>query len=905
MKNLINRLAFIAAFVCLGVCFNSCEEEQLNGDFSVAIKNVAADYVELSFTAAGSMEVAYLLSETEKTGVLPAVIFNSGKTLTVKDGDVVKISDGVAAETKYYLYVVAKIDASSYSEVTSLEFTTAAYEFKDVITIVDTYYDGFKAFVNVPDETIQRGNVLRYVMSDLAVHNKSKNLYQEPDWYNLLFNGGHGADITYGIKGAGYMTKDTTIVYNNDNQMYLDANGKPILDSNNEYLLYHEPVVPGQPTVFMVGEFAYGNIMDSGTMYAFHPTYENPMNYGYLLPQFSFDINDWTGTFEKKKFLVNMPEELDCNVDIEISDISPIDATVTIIPDDNVYHYVYWVLPLETYNSAMSLIETEDNLQWFITSYTAFMEGATVEDEAIQFNAASMFYEPLSEQSKFYLLVTAMGKDENGNLDASKQKFFKTEFRTAAKTKSAPKVVVTACEPDPAYPYLATFNLKAPDKDVAGGTYACNYVRDFIMETNTYPDKDKAYEELLYNQFNTYGIKFSSEELKKINSDEGYTMSFYTLDGETTRFVAYCCNDEYTFNKIDVKDDECTAFADFEAPYVPADPFIASDLYEVLEGVWTASATLNASEADEEGNVSKYKLDHKTKVEISYGAPEYPETLPQSVYDIYAGLSSPVSKNRVDDMYEEFKILSQQFGENRVINQNRLLMTGFLDFDYYQDPGRLDTMSPYDLFCDVTYNSVDIPQMFYDFGPKWYLEVLEDGTVIAPFDSSMLPPMSNWGSYPMYLGGYDAESMYAFYNSNETIKGFPVEISEDRNTITIKPIVIDGISYYPNSIIVSGYNSFEIVAPVVSEIVLTRGWDEPQAASAAYVQEASKAQVRNIDGSPAQQPELKTIKSMTEFQKYEPKQYKIVEKPNFISLETFNAGMEKAVEVKLGIKLND
>jgi hypothetical protein len=56
---------------------------------------------------------------------------------------------------------------------------------------------------------------------------------------------------------------------------------------------------------------------------------------------------------------------------------------------------------------------------------------------------------------------------------------------------------------------------------------------------------------------------------------------------------------------------------------------------------------------------------------------------------------------------------------------------------------------------------------------------------------------------------------------------FPVEYDQNKDQITIKPFVYDGVKYYPNII---GFDSFSggsiLENPVVSEIVLTRGWTD-------------------------------------------------------------------------------
>ena len=65
---------------------------------------------------------------------------------------------------------------------------------------------------------------------------------------------------------------------------------------------------------------------------------------------------------------------------------------------------------------------------------------------------------------------------------------------------------------------------------------------------------------------------------------------------------------------------------------------------------------------------------------------------------------------------------------------------------------------------------------------------------------------------------------------------FPVEISEDGNTITVKPLVHSGISYYPNAAIYYGDSQYSMSVKVISEIVLTRN----TSASAAPAKVSSK-----------------------------------------------------------------
>ena len=143
----------------------------------------------------------------------------------------------------------------------------------------------------------------------------------------------------------------------------------------------------------------------------------------------------------------------------------------------------------------------------------------------------------------------------------------------------------------------------------------------------------------------------------------------------------------------------------------------------------------------------------------------------------------------------------------------------------------------------------------------------------------------------------------AFSTANEAVKGFPVEISADRNTITIKPIVLEGedgknYTYYMNAMGVSS-NGTELVAPVISEIVLKRGWTETKAASSVpstVSVSPRKVSAVDIDGTPTVFKKAPAYKSMTKLVAPERIEFKKVEKPNAFTLEEFDAAMERSVE---------
>ena len=876
MKNLL-KLLVVTALCAFSCVFTGCQEKLKGNEFSLSVKEAGADFITLAVTASKPMEIAYKVT-TKAQLVTPAVLFKTGEVIEVADGDVIELREGIQQDTHYYIYAVARFDETTYSERISLEATTTKYEFNELITIVETYLDGYKAHITVPQETKDRNHAIRAGSMPLS-------------WYYLMTSskGQTTVDVqaiaSNGNPYEGHMFTDSTIVLNDKNVILLDEKGNPVLDENNEQIDIHDPIVPGEPTILIAGETYYGTPEDFNYVVG----YTAPTKDSWSVPYFDPEKREWLGAFQKKEFFTKEPSLCDATVEIDIpeDEITVTDAMIYFEMSDDAYSYFYIVLDNSTYNQILStyLNGNEDWYRWFLTSYIGFYEwGIFPETENIAVNAASSFVEPLTGGETYHVLVTVFG-DEDG----ATQRFIHKTFKAKDKTKVAPVIEVTAIESSD--PYTATFNIKAGAdskgnvQPIMGAYWVCNYARDFELMFNA----DYTYATLLKNM----GWTFSSEEIAQVNSPEGLTVTFPTLDGEVTRFAAYGCNDEYTFNVID--EEHTAGWADCKSPLAESVAPVSSELFTLLEGDWTASAKLRAMQQEPDGSILTYHVDHKSKINISASAPELPETLDESVYGLYAGTPEKPGKSRedVDNMFEELKELSDLFTESRLVGQNRLLCSGFMDFDPAAPQlgvNRLEFRSPYDLFVATDYSSVDVSQLIYDFGPKWFLQIQEDGSVIVPFHSMMLPPMSNWPGYAFYTGGV-ADGM-AFYDSNESYPGFPVEISDDLNTITIKPIVLnDGATdyyYYMNAIGVSQQGGLEIISTVITDIVLKRGWTETAAASSkvACSAPANSVTAINMDGSYVNElPKAVVCKSMTEFKAQELPSYTRKEKANVVTKE--------------------
>lgn len=884
-------LAFLSLSLFAGI-LAGCEDENTGiGDFSLSVKEVGADYVDIFITAPYTVEMAYLLSE-EPLVVTPAVLFATGKTETVNPGDKLKIEDGVKQNTKYYLYAVSRLDNVNYSQKITLEFKTKSYKFDELLTIVDTYYDGYKAHVTVPEETKQRGHAIRTGSMPLA-------------WYYLMTSSKGTAVVdlqaiaSTGNPYSGHMFNDSTIVMNDMNVVLLDEDGEPVLDEMGEQYDIHDPMVPGEPTIMFAGECRYGTKEEFNQVVGYY----QPERDSWSVPYYDPATSSWLGAFQKVEFFTKQPELCDATLEIDIpeDEIEVIDAMIYFDMSDDAHSYFYMVLDNSLYNEVLSkyLGGHEEWYQWFLTSYIAFYEwGVYPVTEDIFINAASNFVEPLTGGETYHVIATVFG-DSNGTT----QRFVHKTFKAKDKTKVAPVINVTAV--DSGDPYKASFNIKAGAdskgvvQPIMGAYWVCNYSREFEMMFNA----DYTYATILKN----LGWTFSSDEIAQINSEEGLTVTFDTLDGEITRLAVYGCNDEYTFNVIDEKNN--AAWADWVAPMADKKAPISSPLFEQLTGDWTATATVRAMQKLPDESVVTYNVNQTSKVTITAEAPAVPEYLDQSIYDLYKDPDTgTVDKDEVDGMFDELKERSDVFTEYRLKGQNRLLCNGFIDFDPSEaDRGvnRLKYRSPYDLFIATDYNSYDIAQLLYDFGPKWYLEVQKDGSVIVPFSAATMPPMNVSEGYTFYVGGVG--DGVAFYEANASYPGFPVEISEDGNKITIKPIILsDGTveyAYYMNAIGVNSQSTMgelELISTVITDIVLEKGWkgeNKPASSSAASYCGSTYVNAVDMNGIAVQDmPKAHVHKSMSKFEVKPLPKYKFVEDANVVTKDMVDATSRKILK---------
>lgn len=842
MKKFFSKLSLISLVAVFCGMFAGCEPV-MNGKFSVSVAEVGASYVDLTFTGPEVIEAAYLLSTKEQRMENPAVIFQTGVEITVKGGETVRISGGIDHDTQYYLYCVSKVDAQNYSEIVTLSFKTTEFNLDELVTVLDRAYDGYRVRLTIPQSTIDAGNAIRWSQCDIMMY----NYMNSDDSFSLLHNGGS-------VENAAL--RDTTVVYSEETNWYQveeDYDGDGERDWDNRY----NPISPGEPVVFIAGEFAW--MEDSPeweTEYSKFPSGWDPGYYRPVLDESYFAggkaqssvgiIDDvdvsreqdayWTaggGAFQRKFFTVAEPSLLDGGVTVECVEATPINLSLEFYPDDNVDQYAVGIFNDAMYKELLELLNgREDWLQWAITSYfAAYTFGTRVAEGPVRMDLNTFYYQDaIAEDSDYHVLVTAMGDNA-----ATTQSFQEYVFRTTKKVKDAPKIEVTAVKEETT-PYKAVFNVKcttaAEGNPVTECYYAANYLRDWLLSINS---GSTYFGIVAGNKAYSY---FTADEVEKINSAEGYNIAIESVDGETTRIAVLGYNDEYTPNDlVGFKFiEECPAVADCTTPYTDPKTYVDEKFYHDLADVWTATALLENAEGTK-------TFEHQSKITLAADLYDYPADLDEKVYDIYE--ESDYDKEKVDALWYEFKQLAKEITEERLVNQNRLVGIGWLDMDSFD---RLDARTPYELFVATDYVSVDVSSLYNDYGPKWYLEtsIDEEGNVVysIPIDSKLLPPAANW-SIPFYIAAMEPDNYVTFIYGDGWTPSFPVTVSEDRNTITIHPIELEGVKYYPNMIGMDNTMMQTILEnPVVSEIVLTRGWTEDDKEQSAVRPSGRNVQVK-------------------------------------------------------------
>ena len=823
MKNFKYTLFALFAIIA-GFAITSCtndpktnEGNKVETKVEVAVAATAANGATIEITTQNVKEFAYVQRDTEipATAILQSDEFKTKIANTEEVTKTTLIIDGCNAGETYTLYFAFRLaDETIYQEVKRVEFTTTSYG-DNVINVVDRMYDGFSVYIQIPEEVKAKGNALRYSTSSMPMYNYAKQMgSMELDM--LLYN------------AQQYTTTDKLVIYDEYHSTERDANGNLIYDEagNLASATFADPKVPGEPGYLIVGEYALMEdenerivLVDGEAMTVYDDSYmENSIwwypagwSKGYYNPQYDWarwyaeldsDEYDsekyWTGYYERVLIETLEPEIIE-GVEIKATDITPIDACIEFRPTDDIVQYCILVCTESEYETQiLPLIEgKEEYLRWFTGSYFAMMSFGiqmAYGDSALYLTDWFVDTKGMAGQT-IRVMVAGLGNNEG-----TKQSFDTYTFTLPEVTLPKPEVVVTPVESED--PYMVTFNIKNPNPDNALTEvyFACNYEREFDAILKEY-----SYTTLLKSM----GNKLGTTEVELINSANGFNFQISSRDNATTRLAVLGYNWEGSGNNPD--EPESKAVAEYTTPHANFPVRVNSELFDKLQGEWVASAHMEnyVAVTDAEGNATgEYKFEnagtYTSNVTIMNGLP-YSETIPDEVWSIYR--AAGISDEQTEEYYEEL-IEETKWYNTRTRGFNRLLCLGY----NFADPNyMLDLVAtPYDLFIADDYSTSKTSHMFYDFGPKWNFEIDADGSVWLPIDIEREFPLAtfNFGlDYAFYMLAigertYLGGDLVGYDGTTILEARFPVEVSADYNTITIKPIVYtdsEGTTecYYP------------------------------------------------------------------------------------------------------------
>ena len=195
----------------------------------------------------------------------------------------------------------------------------------------------------------------------------------------------------------------------------------------------------------------------------------------------------------------------------------------------------------------------------------------------------------------------------------------------------------------------------------------------------------------------------------------------------------------------------------------PSEARVESELFDVLPGTWT----------------------------ISYSYLDYND-MPQEIKDVEVKIEAGVD----DKTCKEYRA------------RNMLVLTG-----YPFQGGEPLYYSPADLMRESSYYSAAPELAYRDYGAKIFFHIGEGDEVTVPSSKSVY--LYNWGDWPLLFVGMDYDKYQLAPAS------FPVEVSSDRRTLTIKQYV-SGAEFeygvYRPSVVVDGVK----LNVAVSDIVLRK-----------------------------------------------------------------------------------
>lgn len=901
MKKLFKTLTICALIAWVGGFATSCVSDEVLGpsEFAITGEPVVnnAISVDVPVKAVNLAKLAYMVEEyiitengeawtvknydANKQPVLNhkveknpsiALIFRAqrngkGKTIeSVKKETSIHITgnEGLDKNKKFVVYFAAAVSDSEYynnGQIYSVTFETPEKYSDDDVTVIRESFEGMDVFVQVPPSVKKANRVVRWGVTNIATiaYNEKKPIAE------MLYM----CDYVY---PASIIRRDTTLNINHHNAYRRNDKGEIgyyIIGANNvtevapdgpevaggtaEAIQYYYNFQPGEPLVLMLGEadycspqtgleptckFSFGN--DVGwywfpyDMDAYiEEYYKNPN----VDPELFWHEGAW---WRRVDLTLPGPDKFDGNVGVNISNLSSNSGKITFTPDNRTFMYLVGVYEeRDAYQSGFNDITEkfldgkEELWQWFTTAEMApqFGIGFYYGSEGVQEFILEDYFVQLTAGGKYHIVVNAVGGyvGDDGEMypDMTAQNFQHIEFELKDYSLPEPELVVTPVE---AYsPWKVKFNVKNPDyanNKVSKVAFVANFTREFdsFMKANNYTYTDM----VMMNASSPY-YQLSDSDIAMVNSAAGAEIEFDVFENSAFTIAVMGWNEEGRASNPDKEGAQAHAEA-FSLPIQPAEPLDMTKLNS-LKGDWTATATVNVYDSTTGTHTATQR-----SWKVTIGDLNAENTLTEADYATLE--AHGVGRDAANVYLAEYNRQAAKYN-NDVLGQNRVLCLGWA----VDDDRTMSTTSPWDLFMMEDYNASVVDYLFYDFGPKWFLQVNENGQAFVPVHYNRIPTLTSWyNGMNHYLcgGNYETGIAYVYhpvpeYMDNVETAGLPVDISEDGNTVTINGYTVkfateDGgeleVNCYPN-VVYDYYGNLQFYnSHVTSSVVLTRGWTE-------------------------------------------------------------------------------
>ena len=807
------RNLFMVGMMAIAACFTSCKKDEgpivditVNGSEQIA-EEIRSTSASFTIKTSDVEAVAYLVEKgsvsesTKDATVIYAQAELDGRVVAVADGDNTINVYSLEGNTEYTIFLVYKQDGKLVMK--SKVFTTPAYD--RIITVVETKKDGFKFHFNVPDS-------MTYMYAFLPT-----------EQYNSFRSNGWADDVTFLLDGR-TLTGPQTVEINSEEDWLYEGDGGFFIHPGSAYML------------LMAECDAEGNLL-----FAENPDYQGGWGGGWgpLAPATRAGsavaprVGDYseeartedefypTGLYARQNLYAELTM-VDSKVQIELLGKTERRIKVRCTADEDV-QYVMAPMELNMYNEFVGLVTEEGVASTLLDYYGTEMQSGT-QDFEIDENSVYL----LEVDSTYVISVVGVYAEDASVLS------FDTLHVTLTKSTLPAAVVEITQGTNPAgevTPDLVWFNIKSPEKNVYGAKHIANYTKEVQKMIN----QGYTYEELL----SWYGGDLTEEDVQAINSDEGLTICISSMEDMESTLIIGAYNEEEGMSIY-------TGTAR-SAALLPLEP-VESSLYEDLKDEWTARIIQKHSEqlwmSDETGDnwwtVDSTWIDTTyTTLSLGKSFDNAPAVFNEDVdgyWDVFAShfnkalengateeQADEYAKAQVDAQFALYKEAAAKY-ENKYKGQNYMLGLGLEALHSYA--------TPWDLFCSSDYVAYDVEEIFYAYGPKLFFQVQEGDQLVLLGDATVtyLPPVAGWNYYDVLLMGYNPiyanEGMY--YTGS-----YPVEISEDKNTLVIKGIEADGEYFYP-ALGSMGYGWPEFFTKTCEDIVLTRGAATTRAAKVEF-----------------------------------------------------------------------